>query len=179
MKEVCIISLRFYKSWGLCRLLSSSFLGVWYRKHVPQAYQPTKYGSQYTIIMKRHFQILGHMSNFCSTVHGDRISSLELPYHGKFSLVQIFVEVLRPDPSEEIFAVFIFTECGTLWQHPYRLMQHLQSASYGFVGILYSRRLTLRYSNQTVENQLPNWTIVVYHLHVDSWVAGQGLCYSI
>ena len=32
-----------------------------------------------------------------------------VPYSGKFSLVQIFAE-MRPYPSEEIFAVFIFTE---------------------------------------------------------------------
>ena len=32
-----------------------------------------------------------------------------LPNRGKFSLVQIFVE-MRPNPSEEIFTVFIFTE---------------------------------------------------------------------
>ena len=43
------------------------------------------------------------------------------------------------------------------WPHPYRLMRHLRSVSYAFVGILYSRRLILLYSNhlegrQTVEN---------------------------
>ena len=36
-----------------------------------------------------------------------------IPYSGKFSLVQIFAEK-RPDSSEEIFAVFIFAERGTL-----------------------------------------------------------------
>ena len=30
-----------------------------------------------------------------------------IPYSGKFSLVQNFAE-MRPDPSEEIFVVFIF-----------------------------------------------------------------------
>ena len=43
------------------------------------------------------------------------------PYSGKFSLVQIFAEK-RADSSEEIFAVFIFRGCGTLWPHPYQLM---------------------------------------------------------
>ena len=33
----------------------------------------------------------------------------KLPYSGKFSLVQNFT-VMCPDSSEEIFAVFIFTE---------------------------------------------------------------------
>ena len=47
----------------------------------------------------------------------------------------------------------------TLWPHPYRLMRHLRTVSYGFVGILYSSRLILLYSNhlecrQTVENHL-------------------------
>ena len=37
----------------------------------------------------------------------------DLPYSGKFSLVQIFAEK-RPDSSEEIFAVFIFAELETL-----------------------------------------------------------------
>ena len=61
----------------------------------------------------------------------------------------------RPGSSEEI----IFTERGMLWPHPYQLMQHLRSVSYGFVAILYSMRLILLYSNhlegrQTVENHL-------------------------
>ena len=37
----------------------------------------------------------------------------DIPYSGKFSLVQIFAEK-RPGSSEEIFAVFIFAERGTL-----------------------------------------------------------------
>ena len=37
----------------------------------------------------------------------------DIPYSGKFSLVQIFVEK-RPGSSEEIFAVFIFAKSGTL-----------------------------------------------------------------
>ena len=79
----------------------------------------------------------------------------------KFSLVQIFAEK-RPGSSEEIFAVFIFAECGLLWPHPYRLMRHLRSVSCGFVGILYSRRLILLYNShlegrQTVEN---------HHVHI-------------
>ena len=34
---------------------------------------------------------------------------LYIPYSRKFSLVQIFTE-MRPNPSEEIFAVFIYAE---------------------------------------------------------------------
>ena len=84
--------------------------------------------------------------------------NMRVPYSGKFSLVQIFAEK-RPDSSEEIFAVFIYAERETLWPHPYRLMRHLRTVSYGFVGILYSSRLILLYSNhlegrQTVENHL-------------------------
>ena len=93
-----------------------------------------------------------------SSLSAIMISKTHIPYSGKFSLVQIFAEK-RPDSSEEIFAVFIFAERGTLWPHPYRLMWHLRSVSYGFVGILYSRRLILLYSNHlegrhTVENHL-------------------------
>ena len=56
------------------------------------------------------------------------------------------------------FRVF-FMECRTLWPHPYQLMRHLRIISYGFVGILYGRRLILLCSNhsdgrQTVENHL-------------------------
>ena len=41
-----------------------------------------------------------------------RLSTLsQVPYSGKFSLVQIFAEN-RPDSSEEIFAVFIFADGG-------------------------------------------------------------------
>ena len=44
-------------------------------------------------------------------VWDDLKGTLKLPYSGKFSLVQIFAEK-RPDPSEEMFAVFIFAERG-------------------------------------------------------------------
>ena len=71
----------------------------------------------------------------------------------------------RPNFSEEIFAVFLFTECRTLWPQLYWLMQHLQTVSYGFIGILYSGRLILLYNNhlegrQTVENNL---------VHIGTW----------
>ena len=55
---------------------------------------------------------------------------MKVPYSSaKFLLVQIFVGK-RPDSSEELFAVFIFAECRTLWPHPYRLMWHLRTVSY-------------------------------------------------
>ena len=39
-----------------------------------------------------------------------RVAGVEgVPYSGKFSLVQNFTE-MRPDSSEEIFAVFIFVD---------------------------------------------------------------------
>ena len=40
-----------------------------------------------------------------------RMAQEEIPYSGKFSLVQIFAEK-GPDSSEEIFAVFIFADAG-------------------------------------------------------------------
>ena len=48
-----------------------------------------------------------------TTVHTTLMNNQWVPYSGKFSLVQIFVEK-RPGSSEEIFAVFIFAERGTL-----------------------------------------------------------------
>ena len=74
-------------------------------------------------------------------------SHVKVPYSsGKFSQVQIFAEKCS-DCSEEIFAVFTFAECRTLWPHSYRLMRHLRTVSYEFVSILYSRRLIRLYSN--------------------------------
>ena len=78
---------------------------------------------------------------------------------------------------------FIFAECGMLWLHPYQLMWHFQIISFGFVGILYSRRLILLYSNhlegrQTVENHLVhmgtrcthiNWHNDVINFHLSSF----------
>ena len=68
-------------------------------------------------------------------------------------------------PQKKFLRLLFFAECRTLWLHPYRLMRHLRSISYGFVGILYSRRLILLYSNhlegrQTVENHL---------VHMGTW----------
>ena len=97
---------------------------------------------------------------------------ISLPYSGKFSLVQIFAEN-RQDSSEEILTVFIFAERGTLWSHIYQLTWHLRSVSYGFVGILYSRRPILLYSNhlegrQTVENHLVHMGARLTHVMMSS-----------
>ena len=48
-------------------------------------------------------------NNMMVTIHFKY--NIVIPYSGKFSLVQIFVEK-RPDSSEEIFAVFIFADAG-------------------------------------------------------------------
>ena len=46
---------------------------------------------------------------------------MHIPYSGKFSLVQNFVE-MRPDSSEEILRLlFLWNRCVTLWPHPYQL----------------------------------------------------------
>ena len=96
-----------------------------------------------------------HPTFFASTNPFSKQIAKLIPYSRKFSLVQIFAE-RHPHSSEEIL---IFVEHGTLLTHPYQLMQPFQSVSYRFVGILYSRRLILLYSNhlegrQTVENHL-------------------------
>ena len=57
-------------------------------------------------------------------------------------LLQKSVQTLQ----KKFFAVFIFVELGMFWPHLYWLMRHLWSISYGFVGILYSRRLIFLYS---------------------------------
>ena len=50
-----------------------------------------------------------------------------------------------------------FAECGMLWPHPYRLMWHLWSVSYGFIGILYSKRLIHSYSNLCTHKIDTSW----------------------
>ena len=52
-------------------------------------------------------------SKFCFIGEFFNLEVYNIPYSGKFSLVQIFAEK-RPGSSEEIFAVFIFSERGTL-----------------------------------------------------------------
>ena len=51
----------------------------------------------------------------------NQFTQLEVPYSGKFLLVQNFTE-MSPDQQEEIFAVLIFVERELFKAHPYQMI---------------------------------------------------------
>ena len=62
-----------------------------------------------------------HLTQHESLVVSNQSLSEIMPYSGKFSMVQNFVE-MPPDPPEKIFAVFIFAEHEPLKPPPYQIV---------------------------------------------------------
>ena len=63
------------------------------------------------------------------TRHLSCLLSLCILYSGKFSWVQIYVE-MPPDPPEEIFVVFIFMECAHSSDHTPTLIHMYTTSQY-------------------------------------------------